>query len=265
MGATPFSIATYLPKENFTLQNGIYVSNKIKLSRNLYRYLPYQYLLDLLGTKELHVSNRQLYDDLNEHGFVKDFKKSFGPTPILRNKKLQERNRIATALQRKIAFSCCISCWTYDISYETGKTSENYLMWEHYSKAPPEQEGTENIGIRITTTCLDLINSIQNQDKEFVMGEISYEKEDNREHFVEKELFFKRDFYQDEREVRICVFDFSDHFRVSINPEKLIKEITLSPFVPKAIRNEIRDELYTKYPWLQDKILDSQIFTTNNL
>ena len=177
MGATPFSIATYLPKENFTLQNGIYVSNKIKLSRNLYRYLPYQYLLDLLGTKELHVSNRQLYDDLNEHGFVKDFKKSFGPTPILRNKKLQERNRIATALQRKIAFSCCISCWTYDISYETGKTSENYLMWEHYSKAPPEQEGTENIGIRITTTCLDLINSIQNQDKEFVMGEMSYGKE----------------------------------------------------------------------------------------
>ena len=101
MGATPFSIATYLPKENFTLQNGIYVSNKIKLGRNLYRYLPYQYLLDLLGTKELHTSNRKHYDDLNEHGFVKDFKKSFGPTPILRNKKLQNETELPMPFNEK--------------------------------------------------------------------------------------------------------------------------------------------------------------------
>lgn len=227
--------------------------------------MPYKYLLDLLDTKEIYANNRQIYDDLNEHGFVKDFKRSFCPTPILRDKKLQELNRAANTLRRKIAFSCCVSCWTYDITDGIQHPSENYLMWEHYSKTPPGEECPNNIGVRITTTGLGLIKSFQKRDKELAMGEMIYGKEDNREHFVEKELFFKRDFFQDEREVRICVFDFGEYYRIPINPKILIKGITLSPFASKVIRDEIREELFRKYTWLQGKVFDSQIFTRKNL
>lgn len=77
-------------------------------------------------------------------------------------------------------------------------------------------------------------------------------------------IFTKRDFYRDEREIRLCVLNSSNYILLDINPQQLIKQITLSPFMPSILRQILKNYLEDTYQWLQGGIFNSKICTNQN-
>lgn len=176
--------------------------------------------------------------------------------PVIRNKKEQNEYVKKATKQWNNIHSCCISCWTYDTSIEGNYSSENYLMWKNY---------TEKDGIRITSTCSDLIYSINNKhNQEIILSDVTYLNTMSHKFLPQEMIFTKRDFYRDEREIRLCVLNSSNYILLDINPQQLIKQITLSPFMPSILRQILKNYLEDTYQWLQGGIFNSKICTNQN-
>lgn len=173
-----------------------------------------------------------------------------------KNKKEQKEYAKKATEQWNDIYSCCISCWTYDTSIEDNYSSENYLMWKNY---------TEKDGVRITSTCSDLIYSINNKyNQEIILSNVTYLNAISHKLLPQEMIFTKRDFYRDEREIRLCVLNSSNHILLDINQRQLIKQITLSPFMPPNLRGILKNYLENTYLWLQGNILNSKICTNQN-
>ena len=247
-------------QEEYMLINGIHASKTLweqEQDTPLYRYMDAEYLLSLLDSKKLHINNRQKFEDLNEHGWKLNFKFSFPPIPQVRNKQEQKKMYKASHSKWVSAYSCCISCWTRPITDNKGYDSENYLMWKNY---------TSKYGVRIKTTCKDLVNCIYSTfNKDIILDKIEYSESEIRSFLAKDMIFSKRAFYKDEREIRLCVLDNSSYFLLKIDPETLIKGVTFSPFMPRDIRMVLQNHLENNYEWLRGKINSSLICTQNNL
>lgn len=258
METTTLSFGKCFSTEQYTNLNGIHVSKGIaskSLKRPIFRYMSAEYLLTLLKSNKLYLGNRLTSEDLNEHGW--NLEHVMGALcPVLRNKKEQNEYAKKAITQWNDIHSCCISCWTYDTSIEADYSSENYFMWKNY---------TGKNGIRITSTCSDLIQSINNKhEQEIILSDVTYLKEMSREFLPQEMIFTKRDFYRDEREMRLCVLNNSNHILLDINSQQLIKQITLSPFMPPILRQILKNYLENTYQWLQGKISNSKICTNQN-
>lgn len=255
----PISFKKDFNQEDYLVINGIYISKTLWEQANcpIYRYMEAEHLLSLLDSKKLHINNRQKFEDLNELGWKLGIKGSFPPIPQIKNKQKQKEQNEECHSKWKSAYSCCISCWTKGIGDNTSLYSENYLMWKNY---------TSKYGIRIATTCKDLVNSISsNSNEDILLDNVMYSENERNSFLVKDMIFTKRAFYKDEREVRLCVLDNNSFYLLKINPEILIKEITFSPFMPTEIKKIFQTHLEKNYEWLKGKIHCSQICTKNNL
>ena len=199
----------------------------------LWRYMSLGKFCSLLGRKALFFS---LVGDMEDRyeGFV------YPPASREQGNRLQQAERLAHDLLRKIARTALISCWTRS-------DHESSLMWETYA-------GSEGIAIR--TTFQDLRESIRSvAELPVAYGQVEYV--DYRRKEVPRigwaPLFHKRMEYREEGEVRAILpgppFRVSDPHPVTeapdirldsdvaeqrgryipVNLELLVKEVVLPP------------------------------------
>lgn len=251
------SFETDFRAKEYHLVNGIHIANDIELDKCIFRYTSVEYLLKLLNSSKLYLGSRRNSEDLNEMGWKLDHHLIYPPCPILKNKKEQHKVEKETSEKWTAIYTSCISCWTYDTTPESSYSSENYLMWKNY---------TGENGIRITSSPSRLANSIQNiENKDIILSNIKYYNKDTHSLLPQDLIFGKRDFYRDERELRLCVLNSTDHLLLDINPETMIEAITFSPFMPLELRKILKEHIENNYKWLNGKVKYSQICTRENL
>lgn len=251
------SFETDFQTEEYHLVNGIHIANNIELDRCIFRYTSVEYLLKLLNSNKLYLRSRRYSEDLNEKGWKLNQQLIGGLCPVLRNKKEQRKIAEETLQKWNAIYASCISCWTYDTTFGSVHTSENYLMWKNY---------TGKDGVRITSSSNRLANSIQNiGNKDIILSNIKYYNKDTHSLYPQDLIFSKRDFYRDERELRLCALNSKDQLLLDINPEMMIETITFSPFMPSETRKTLKEHIENNYKWLSGKVKYSQICTRENL
>ena len=125
-------------------------------------------------------------------------------------------------------------------------------MWKSY--------GFSNVSCRIETTIRELVHSIENKTgTDVVMSEVSYVKPQPATGNIQKYIFEKSPHYQYEKEIRLCVLKQEPYVLLDINPSKIIKEITLSPFINNLFSNFIIEKFQIDYPELSHIIRKSHI------
>ena len=228
-------------------------SNIADLDRPIFRYMQFQHLLQILKSKKLYISNRSTFPDKTEHGWKENPKDVFPLSSVVGDERLnKERAKYAYSKWKK-AYNICISCWTYDVHSSIDSIgNENYLMWKSY--------GFSNVSCRIETTIRELVHSIENKTGvDVVMSEVSYVKPQLATGNIQKYIFEKNPYYQYENEVRLCVLKQEPYVLLDINPSKIIKEITLSPFINNLFSNFLIEKFQIDYPELSHLIRKSHI------
>lgn len=233
------------------LAEKIYVGKNIVLSDYIYRYIKLEYLIDLLETGNLYISNRKAFADQREVGKKLNKKNNFQLTPY----PMEESDKFFYAEQaRKIQESrnVCISCWTYDklLINDSGESIENYLMWKSYSN--------NNLIVRIKTRIEDLLFSMYDVKSVVVANDVYYKKE-SIDYSVNDSIFSKTKYYRYEDEFRLCVLSTNSNICLPLNVERMLYEVTLSPFISKQYYEFIKDFMEKKYNFLVGKISKSEI------
>lgn len=196
------------------------------------QYMRLDYLIQLLETNKLYAKRRRENNDANE-GYYKQYLE-FGISIADNNgeshSESQKRN-----LTYKDIVDCPISCWT--------KTErESYLMWKSYAG---------EIGVRIKSSIHNLIASLQldlekDGNDKIYCGSMNYCQNLLPSNDEEKQFFSKDDVYTEEDEFRFY-FILSDdsnrksttHRLIPIDPNVMIDEILLSPFLCKEAANKL--------------------------
>lgn len=233
-------------------KNGIiYVNKNIvdkDMSMTLYRYINWEYLIEMLDSGSLYVSNRQRFSDLREQGRKEDMKKFFPLSPILDDEESNKRFSSESYRRWWASYHTCVSCWTSDeYDYENSSSSnENYLMWKSYSNG---------IMCRIETIMGVLLDNItkNNADLKYdiLFSKVSYlEKERFADNDPQHYIFEKPIYYRDEQEYRLAVLSTNDCVHLKIDPYIIIKNITISPFVNPKMADKIIDFLKKGFPKL---------------
>lgn len=224
--------------ENYEKHNNVFVHKSIDLNKKIFRYMPLEYLLSMIASKELYVPNRSQFPDAVEHGYYENPKYKFQMGLIPKNKKERKfYSEISESKYKKemSAYNICVSCWTCD-----DDLTENYLMWKAY--------GNKSICCCLETTVNDLVESIEdNGGVDVLLSDVNYREEHPNSGSVQDYVFEKRLYYKDEREFRLCVLSQEEKFLLKINPNKLIKGVTLSPFIGKNVSNVLIDEFKDGY------------------
>lgn len=239
-------------RENYEKVNNIYVHPTIKegLDRPIFRYMQFEHLLEMLKTEKLYVSNRKYFKDQTEIGKKENLGNRFLMCPVSHTEEEREIDaKFASRIeqQRKFAYNTCISCWTYDAYPSHNEIlEENYLMWKSYV--------SNKVGCRIETTIKDLISSIDVKGMDILISNVKYVKEHINDGNVQHYIFEKPVYYQDEKEVRLCVLKCDHHTLLDINPFQMIKEVTLSPFINNLFVQFLIEKFQIDYPELSDKI-----------
>lgn len=245
--------------ENYKKIQGVYVhpSCSQMLNRPVFRYMQFEHLISMIKNQKLYVPNRLSFNDRTEQGSKENPKNMFGFVAVCRNKKQQKiQNEMYTAI-RKAIYSVCVSCWTYDTNLADEKRAndveENYLMWKSY--------GDSGISCRIETTIRDLINSIPNDiDIEILMSNVEYQRNERVYNGVAQQCIFEKPvYYRYENELRVCVLRNDSHVLIPIDPSKMIKRITLSPFIGSNSCDFFINQYQLAFPKLNIPIEKSHI------
>lgn len=235
-------------------KNGIiYVNESIvdkDMSMALYRYMNCEYLIEMLDSGLLYVSNRQRFSDLRERGIKEEMKKYFPLTPVLKDKESKKRISLDSNRRWWASYHTCVSCWTSD-EYDYGNSSssnENYLMWKSYSNG---------IVCRIETNIGTLLDNVSKNNTDLrydiLFSKVSYlEKERFADNNPQHYIFDKPIYYRDEQEYRLAVLSTNESVCLKIDPNIIIKSITISPFVNPKIANKIIHFLKCEFPELNE-------------
>ncbi len=241
-------------EKNFHLIKGVYVHKNIEnIDTPIFRYMKFEHLLSILKKQKLYIPNKLMFPDLRERGYKEYLPFIFNLQPVARSKEGRERNKREYD-NEQAAKKVCVSCWTYDIQNNSQKTEdilENYLMWKAYAY--------QETGCRIESSIQDLIGCIKEPKKQetILLANVIYEKEGWDNCF--DSVFKKAPYYFYEQEVRLCVLTSEGYIKLPIDPFKLIKKITFSPFVSKEYADFHISKLTNKYPELENKIESSHI------
>ena len=147
--------------------NNIYISRELNLHDRIYRYLPIRYLLVMLNTKQLFVSNRQLFLDIHEHGKKETLNYQFSVfEPVGYNIHVNKSKIEQDIIKCDNAYRTCILCWTYD---RHNGCDESILNWKCYR----QNSNTSNDNIcRIETTINDLLNSLDVKQNDVLFSNV---------------------------------------------------------------------------------------------
>lgn len=225
---------------------GLYInpSLKDKMEDKVFHYFRLDYLLEMLQSHRLYVSNRSQFSDKREIGSKEDFHLTFHLFPVYRSESEQEKSNELLLKKIQSAYSVCISCWTFD---KHPNTDENYMSWRCYG---------DNL-CRVESTLSDLIDSIVVGDNTILISSVQY-KQDKTDYAAQDLIFSKHYAYQYEQELRIALLSTASNIRLEVNLERLIHKIRLSPFFSQRMCNMIKDTLEKDYS-LSGKIEKSHI------
>lgn len=143
------------------------------------------------------------------------------------------------------------SCWT--------ETYNNILMWQAYTKG--------SCGVCIESTVNDFVESIKSDCEKVLYGKINYGCYSPIMK-AEEYAFNKFPLYRDEREIRFYFIEGNEdkyrnsHKLFDIEPKKLIKSITFSPFIRNSESAEqLKHLLENSFAFLKGKINTNRIRT----
>ena len=226
--------------------SGLYIHPNLKdrMEDKVFHYFQLDYLLEMLQSYKLYVSNRSWFSDRREIGAKEDLHMAFHLLPVYRNKSEQKESDGLLLKKIKSAYSVCISCWTFD---KHPNTDENYMSWRCYG---------DNL-CRVESTLLDLINSIMVGENTILISPVQY-KQDKTDYTAQELIFSKHYAYQYEQELRIAVLSTASNIRLDVNLERLIHKIRLSPYFSQRMCNMIKETLERDYS-LNGKIEKSHI------
>lgn len=196
------------------------------------QYMRLDYLLQILETHKLYAKRRRENDDANEGYYKKNLEFGFS---VANNGVVPQTEDLKRNLSYKDIVDCPISCWT--------KTErESYLMWKSYAG---------DTGVRIKSSIHNLIASLQlNLDKDgndkVYCGSMNYCQDLLPSNEEEKQFFSKDEVYTEEDEFRFY-FILSDdsnrecttHCLIPIDPDVMIDEILISPFLCEVAANKL--------------------------
>lgn len=201
------------------------------LNKKIWRYMKIEHLFHLLGKKELYFARSDLLGDKFEGSFTltdyewlkkeKELKRINTPKEIIeqiQKKKLPDPYK----LFRKYIY---INCWHIN-------SNENNLMWSNYTIAGK--------GIAIETTIKKLIESIKDEDLEFLLGlvkYVDYKKDSILGNNFFNPFFSKHQEFSLENEFRIAIYFLSEmdiYDKRKIDKGKSIK-VDLDPLIKSII------------------------------
>ena len=222
--------------------DNIYVYKDLPLDTPICRYIPIDYLIEMLETQKLYVANRHSLNDKREQGIKEDLRAIFPISPTF-GKKLRKTKVEADKISQKhkLAYSICVSCWTKHIE-------ESIMFWNCYG----------NTLCRISTTIENLIDSIKTTDKTIIIAPINYTNNERMESVYSK-IFWKYSAYEDEQEIRLCVLANDHHIYLDVNTDILINGILFNPFWGKSYQLFLKTSMVQKFPIFENMIKFSHL------
>ena len=204
----------------------------------IYQYMDLDYLFSLLESKQYFVNRKCHFEDKGES--VLPPKSLFGLNSIGVQLNKDEITKMTQELSEKLnryreSASWLTSCWTKD-------NTESLLMWKNY---------TTKIGVRIKSKIENVIASINTDKYKIVCGHISYDGYNSKP--FEECLFSKERYYKDEYEVRFYFIPNNESMNsikgenISVLPDIMIDEITLSPYIKEIAAVKIAELLRREY------------------
>lgn len=238
-------------KDEDKINGNFYVSKDLidKIDKcHIYKYMDFDYLVQLIEKCELFVPNRQRFTDLREHSesFIKSLEELKNKFSIVPNYKSRSFFKSQKERYAQVWYQA-VSCWTYDAHrYDSNghEMDENYLMWKCHS--------SKHFVCRIRSTVQSFFSCLTSLKHDILVSDVKYEPviffhEANNP----SRIFVKPEFYIDEQEIRFVVLQgFSecsclDDIRLTINPHILIDEITLPPFINHEEERILKQRLCT--------------------
>ncbi|GEM_PF-2259857 len=234
-----------------TPQKVYYLEEKLSSDTPICRYMNFDAFLQILNGK-FYVPKKSKLLDLRENGEIplKDRFQSHPANVKASDEELQKSFDATNAFieNLKKSKSLLTSCWM-------NSDQENYLMWKAYS---------DRIGIRIQTTIDKLMDALSLPDHIAICARMRYKAIDTKENLISS-LLKKESYYQSENEIRFYFIpkkyfpnnisgksdgemteiietafcdaienegkDKADSHTFDIDPQKLIENITISPFI----------------------------------
>lgn len=244
-------------RKQYPNKNVFYNTELSDLSMKIYRYINIDYLDELLHDKKLFTNNRLNSKDVFEHeNYANHGRKNatmkFIATAPMTIQKPQDLHKLSKA--EKEDYHICISSWADESQLNT-KSDENIFSWGYYSKDLPQGHYL----CRIETTIEDFINSISANQPNIWIGRADYHIGSSK-WFLNNRMFGRPQGYEIENEIRMCIqktIDTNDYLEV--NPETLIHNIRISPYMPHEDAKTLRQDLCTKYSFLSSKVNFSTI------
>ena len=219
-------------------EHDVFVQKGLDIETKIYRYTSLDTLLHILSRSEYYVSKRICFTDKNEQGSFRNLKYAFDRGPVggdaldyckAYQKYLQE--------QKVEVIQSFVSCWTE-------REKECYLMWKSYA--------SKGIGVRIETTVGQLLKSLQDNPVKIFCARVDYKPEGYKDTWF-KRMFVKKEEYEQEQEIRICLRPENAEQRCCNGlPFKLTKpfitSVVLSPFLSVLEQKFLLESLNKNYP-----------------
>ena len=231
-------------RKNFTksvYNDNIYIYKDLSLNMSICRYISIYYLIDMLKTQKIYVSNRLSMNDKREQGIKEDFSAMLPLTFMCRNKKKAEADANKVFRLHELAYSTCISCWTKNVE-------ESILFWHCYGQTT----------CMMLTNLQDLLESIVFTPYTIVIAPIQYIERERTE-LVHEKIFTKHVSYKDEQEIRMCILSCDHHVMLKVDCAKLIHTLTVNPFFSKSYQQFLKETIEYKYTYLRGKIQYSHL------
>jgi hypothetical protein len=212
----------------------------------VYRFIPVHRLLEIMDSDKISFVRHGMWDDPLEGYFIKKYieLENDDPHPIKPLMKYSDYTDLRF-------FLCCT------------KNSEKDYQWSYYT---PNKDG-----VRIKLSVSDLLNEAKKERCDIDVKPIRYE---NLREFinaltefrnmsyqvVNDLLFYKRDEFIDEQEIRFLIQGSHDNnfLPVKIDPCKVIKELLFDPRMPSRSFGVYAEFVLKKWP--QIKIEHSNLY-----
>lgn len=205
---------------------------------SIYQYMDLDYLISLLESKQYFVNRKCHFEDKGES--VLPPKSLFGLNSFGVQLNKDEITKMTQEISEKLnryreSSSWLTSCWTKD-------NTESLLMWKNY---------TTKIGVRIKSRIKDVIASIDTDKYTIVCGHMAYDGYTSKPY--EECLFSKEPYFKDEHEVRFYFIPNNESMNsikgenISVLPDIMIDEITLSPYIKEIAAVKIAELLRREY------------------
>lgn len=221
----------------------------------IFKYIQLRYFIDMLVQQKLFVGQKSSFSDY----FETNLSPKLVPCFYYANKQApKERVEIDSNeydnLNKTFKSFAAIpaSCWTW-------QERENYMMWSVYAS---------QYGVRIKTKLCKLLSSLNCRDFQIVCDKMRYKHHFPHNSSIEEMLFYKTDYYSDEREFRIYFNPISPQLRQELNkkqhlnihirnPVNMIEEVVFSPFITHT--PILKNLLVTKFGFDIKTLKNSQI------